>query len=108
MAIEGEKERAYTGPECPMRRREDDGWWPAGSAGELSALLSSDQTRMYDSAVPTATRALSPENSMQLMLSNVLWKVNIVTLMPGPTPPVRPSIRNRSRFSLTFCTSIAI
>lgn len=63
--VEGEKATAYTGPEWPTRRRDEDGC----SETELSrGLPSMDQTRMYDSAMPAATSLLSPEKSMQFIL----------------------------------------
>lgn len=49
-AIAGENDKLYTGPECPTRRQEDEvgGEVSAASAGPgpLSALPSSDQTRI--------------------------------------------------------------
>ena len=69
-AIEGEKETLYTEAEWPMRRREFEGRASLGppESVDFSASLCIFQTRMYDSSVPIATRLLSSENSMQVML----------------------------------------
>lgn len=67
---EGEKESAYTGPECPMSIREEDGPGSEGAEGRIDVrgCPVSDHTLMYESDVPAATSRLSEENSMQLIL----------------------------------------
>ncbi len=52
---------AYTGPECPINRREADGGSVSGPLGraEPKGLPSRFQTRIYDSEVPAATSSLS-------------------------------------------------
>jgi len=68
-SIEGEKDTLYTGAECPMRRRElDGGSFTLDGTTDGRASPCKFQTRIYDSSVPTATRFVSSENSMQVIL----------------------------------------
>lgn len=36
MAADGANESAYTGPECPISRRDEEAWKSAGSVGDVS------------------------------------------------------------------------
>lgn len=45
-AVAGEKATAYTGPEWPTNRREDDGWVFGASSGEEIGLPSIVHTRI--------------------------------------------------------------
>jgi hypothetical protein len=70
LAIEGENETLYTEAEWPMRRREFEGGESLGppESVDFNASPCMFQIRMYDSSVPIATRLLSSENSMQVIL----------------------------------------